>query len=88
MGLSLLGVLLFYITGGLFSPIIGLPPLLVGVIKPIQFVLYYIVQMGGAVVAAALTLGELVSKYIYVARFSSLLPFLVYVQFSFLIVLF
>ena len=55
---------LFYrVTGGLFNPCISLALVLVGVIKPVRFVLYCLAQMAGAVTASALvwalTPGEL-----------------------------
>jgi aquaporin rerated protein, other eukaryote len=58
MGLSLLvsAWLFFRVTGGLFNPNVSLALLLVGVIKPVRFVLYSIAQMLGAVTASALVL--------------------------------
>ncbi|KAH7927689.1 aquaporin-like protein [Leucogyrophana mollusca] len=56
MGLSLLvSAWLFYrVTGGLFNPNITLALLLVGVIKPVRFVLFCIAQLVGAIAASAL----------------------------------
>jgi aquaporin rerated protein, other eukaryote len=58
MGLSLLvsAWLFFRITGGLFNPDVSLALLLVGVIKPVRFVLYCIAQMVGSIAASALIL--------------------------------
>jgi aquaporin related protein len=70
MGLSLLvsAWLFFRITGGLFNPNISLALLLVGVIKPVRFVLYCIAQMAGAIAASglilALTPGPLSVKFV------------------------
>ena len=71
MGFALLisAWLFFRATGALFNPNISLALLLVGVIRPVRFVLYCIAQMAGAVAAAglvlALTPGKLASKYVY-----------------------
>lgn len=56
MGLSLLvsAWLFFRVTGGLFNPNVSLALVLVGVIRPVRFVLYSIAQMLGAVAASAL----------------------------------
>ncbi|KAF9532681.1 aquaporin-like protein [Crepidotus variabilis] len=56
MGLSLLvSAWLFYrITGGLFNPNVSLALWLVGVIKPVRFVLYCIAQLAGAIAGSAL----------------------------------
>ncbi|KAH7920442.1 aquaporin-like protein [Leucogyrophana mollusca] len=56
MGLSLLvsAWLFFRVTGGLFNPNISLALLLVGVIKPVRFVLYCIAQLVGAIAASGL----------------------------------
>jgi aquaporin rerated protein, other eukaryote len=68
MGLSLLvsAWLFFRVTGGLFNPNVSLALVLVGVIRPVRFVLYSIAQMLGAVAASALILaltpGELTVK--------------------------
>jgi aquaporin related protein len=68
MGLSLLASawLFFRVTGGLFNPNVSLALVLVGVIKPVRFVLYCIAQLAGGIVASALVLaltpGELASK--------------------------
>lgn len=70
MGLSLIvsAWLFFRVTGALFNPNISLALLLVGVIRPVRFVLYCIAQMAGAIAAAALVLaltpGRLASKYV------------------------
>ncbi|KZP22613.1 aquaporin-like protein [Athelia psychrophila] len=58
MGLSLLvsAWLFFRVTGALFNPNISLALLLVGLIRPVRFVLYCIAQMAGAIAAAALVL--------------------------------
>jgi aquaporin related protein len=58
MGFSLLvsAWLFFRITGGLFNPNVSLALLLVGVIKPVRFVLYCIAQLLGAVAGSALLL--------------------------------
>lgn len=58
MGLSLLvsAWLFFRVTGGLFNPNISLALLLVGVIRPVRFVLYCIAQMLGAIAASGLIL--------------------------------
>jgi aquaporin related protein len=58
MGFSLLvsAWLFFRITGGLFNPNVSLALLLVGVIKPIRFVLYCIAQLLGAIAGSALLL--------------------------------
>jgi aquaporin related protein len=75
MGLSLLvsAWLFFRVTGGLFNPNISLALLLVGVIKPVRFVLYCIAQMLGAIAASglilALTPGPLSVKSVVIARF-------------------
>lgn len=59
MGMSLLvsAWLFFRMTGGLFNPNVSLALLLVGVIKPVRFVLYSIAQLLGAIVGSALLLG-------------------------------
>ncbi|KAL0959898.1 hypothetical protein HGRIS_011565 [Hohenbuehelia grisea] len=59
MGLGLLvsAWLFFRITGALFNPNISLALFLVGVIKPVRFVLYCIAQLAGAIAAAALVRG-------------------------------
>jgi aquaporin related protein len=68
MGLSLLASawLFFRVTGGLFNPNVSLALALVGVIRPVRFVLYCIAQLVGGIVASglvlALTPGELASK--------------------------
>jgi len=49
--------LFFRVTGGLFNPDVSLALLLVGVIKPVRFVLYCIAQLLGAVAGAALLRG-------------------------------
>lgn len=78
MGLSLLAStwLFFRATGALFNPNISLALLLVGVIRPVRFVLYCIAQMAGAIAASALVLaltpGPLASKYVIVTS----LPFI------------
>ncbi|KAH7911065.1 aquaporin-like protein [Hygrophoropsis aurantiaca] len=56
MGLSLLvsAWLFFRVTGGLFNPNISLALLLVGVMKPVRFVLFCIAQLVGAIAASAL----------------------------------
>lgn len=56
MGLSLLvsAWLFFRITGGLFNPNVSLALMLIGVIKPVRFVLYCIAQLLGAIAASAL----------------------------------
>lgn len=70
MGLSLIvsAWLFFRVTGALFNPNISLALLLVGLIRPVRFVLYCIAQMAGAIAAAALVLaltpGRLASKYV------------------------
>lgn len=58
MGFSLLvsAWLFFRITGGLFNPNVSLALLLVGVIKPVRFVLYCIAQLLGAIAGSALLL--------------------------------
>lgn len=58
MGFSLLASawLFFRITGGLFNPNISLALLLVGVIKPVRFILYCIAQLLGAIAGSALLL--------------------------------
>ena len=58
MGLSLLvsAWLFFRVTGGLFNPNVSLALLLVGVIRPVRFLLYCIAQMLGAIAASALIL--------------------------------
>jgi aquaporin related protein len=58
MGFSLLvsAWLFFRVTGGLFNPNISLALLLVGVIRPVRFVLYCIAQMLGAIAASGLVL--------------------------------
>jgi aquaporin related protein len=58
MGFSLLvsAWLFFRVTGALFNPNISLALLLVGVIRPVRFVLYCIAQMLGAIAASALVL--------------------------------
>lgn len=58
MGFSLLvsAWLFFRVTGGLFNPNISLALLLVGVIRPVKFVLYCIAQMLGAIAASGLLL--------------------------------
>jgi aquaporin related protein len=58
MGLSLLvSAWLFYrITGGLFNPNITLALCLVGVIKPLRFVLFFIAQLVGSIAASAILL--------------------------------
>ncbi|KIM85041.1 hypothetical protein PILCRDRAFT_779689 [Piloderma croceum F 1598] len=58
MGLSLLvsAWLFFRVTGGPFNPNITLALLLVGEIKPLQFVLFCIAQMLGAIAASGLLL--------------------------------
>ncbi|KAH7919309.1 aquaporin-like protein [Leucogyrophana mollusca] len=58
MGLSLLiSAWLFYrVTGGLFNPNVGLALLLVGVIKPVRFMLFSIAQLAGGIAASALIL--------------------------------
>lgn len=73
MGLSLLvsAWLFFRVTGGLFNPNVSLALLLVGVIKPVRFVLYCVAQMLGAIAASglvlALTPGPLAVKYVVVS---------------------
>ncbi|KAF7977404.1 hypothetical protein HWV62_4037 [Athelia sp. TMB] len=68
MGFALLisAWLFFRVTGALFNPNISLALLLVGVIRPVRFVLYCVAQMAGAVAAAglvlALTPGKLASN--------------------------
>ncbi|KAF7977131.1 hypothetical protein HWV62_4527 [Athelia sp. TMB] len=68
MGFSLLvsAWLFFRVTGALFNPNISLALLLVGVIRPVRFVLYCIAQMLGAIAASALVLaltpGDLASN--------------------------
>lgn len=59
MGFSLLvsAWLFFRITGGLFNPNVSLALLLVGVIKPVRFVLYCIAQLLGSIAGSALLLG-------------------------------
>jgi len=61
MGFSLLvsAWLFFRVTGGLFNPNVSLALLLVGVIRPVRFVLYCIAQMAGAVAASGLLLALL-----------------------------
>ena len=58
MGLSLLvsAWLFFRVTGGLFNPNISLALLLVGVIRPVRFVLYCVAQITGAIAASGLIL--------------------------------
>ncbi|KZP07870.1 aquaporin-like protein, partial [Athelia psychrophila] len=58
MGFSLLvsAWLFFRVTGALFNPNISLALLLVGVIRPVRFVLYCIAQMLGAIAASAFAL--------------------------------
>jgi len=58
MGLSLLvSAWLFYrITGGLFNPNITLALYLVGVVNPLRFVLFFVAQLSGAIVASAILL--------------------------------
>jgi len=58
MGLSLLvsAWLFFRITGGLFNPNVSLALLLVGVIKPVRFVLYCLAQLLGAIAGSAVLL--------------------------------
>lgn len=70
MGLSLLvsAWLFFRITGGLFNPNVSLALLLVGVIKPVRFVLYCIAQLLGAIAGSALVLA-LTSKSLMVNTF-------------------
>ena len=55
MGFSLLvsAWLFFRITGGLFNPNVSLALLLVGVIKPVRFVLYCLAQLLGAIAGSA-----------------------------------
>lgn len=71
MGFSLLvsAWLFFRITGGLFNPNVSLALLLVGVIKPIRFVLYCIAQLLGAIAGSglliALTTGPLSVKSVF-----------------------
>ena len=59
MGFSLLvsAWLFFRITGGLFNPNVSLALLLVGVIKPVRFVLYCIAQLIGAIAGSAILRG-------------------------------
>lgn len=70
MGFSLLVTawLFFRVSGAVFNPNISLALLLVGVLKPVRFVLYCIAQMLGAITASALVLaltpGNLASKYV------------------------
>ena len=58
MGFSLLvsAWLFFRITGGLFNPNVSLALLLVGVIKPVRFVLYCLAQLLGAIAGSAVLL--------------------------------
>ena len=58
MGLSLLvsAWLFFRVTGGLFNPNISLALMLVGVIRPVRFVLYCVAQLLGAIAASGLLL--------------------------------
>ncbi|KAF8622002.1 hypothetical protein AX15_007356 [Amanita polypyramis BW_CC] len=69
MGFSLLvsAWLFFRVTGGLFNPNVSLGLALVGVIRPVRFVLYCIAQLVGAIAGAALvhalTPGPLSVKY-------------------------
>ncbi|KAF7982951.1 hypothetical protein HWV62_25262 [Athelia sp. TMB] len=58
MGFSLLisAWIFFRVTGACFNPNISLALLLVGVIKPVRFVLYCVAQMLGAIAASALVL--------------------------------
>jgi aquaporin related protein len=58
MGFSLLSSawLFFRITGGLFNPNVSLALLLVGVIRPVRFVLYFIAQLLGSIAGAAILL--------------------------------
>jgi aquaporin rerated protein, other eukaryote len=80
MGLSLLvsAWLFFRVTGGLFNPNISLALLLVGVIKPVRFVLYCIAQMLGAIAASglilALTPGPLSVKLVVKSSFIKMAP--------------
>jgi len=48
--------LFFRVTGGLFNPNVSLALMLVGVIKPLRFLLYSIAQLAGAIAAAAVVL--------------------------------
>ncbi|KAG5643281.1 hypothetical protein DXG03_001248 [Asterophora parasitica] len=80
MGFSLLvsAWLFFRITGGLFNPNVSLALLLVGVIKPVRFVLYCIAQLLGAITGSALLLAltsESLSVKYEVMVFSSTTPF-------------
>ncbi|KAF8071576.1 putative aquaporin 1 [Lyophyllum atratum] len=67
MGFSLLvsAWLFFRITGGLFNPNVSLALLLVGVIKPVRFVLYCIAQLLGAIAGSALLLALTSGKDTY-----------------------
>jgi len=58
MGFSLFvsAWLFFRVTGALFNPNVSLALLLVGLIRPVRFVLYCIAQMAGAIAAAGLVL--------------------------------
>ncbi|QRV91888.1 aquaporin, Major intrinsic protein family [Ceratobasidium sp. AG-Ba] len=60
-GLSLLVAMwLFYrATGGVFNPNVSLALLLVGVIGPVRFVLFFVAQVLGAIAASAILLGLL-----------------------------
>jgi len=46
----------FHMTGGLFNPNISLAMLFAGCIGPMQFVLYFVVQLTGAIAAAGIVL--------------------------------
>jgi aquaporin related protein len=56
MGLSLLVAawLFFRVTGGLFNPNVSLALVLLGIIRPVRFVLFCIAQLVGAITASAL----------------------------------
>jgi hypothetical protein len=70
MGFSLLvsAWLFFRVTGGLFNPNVSLALLLVGIIRPVRFVLFCLAQLLGAIAASALlmalTPGPLSVKFI------------------------
>ncbi|KIK39610.1 hypothetical protein CY34DRAFT_808064 [Suillus luteus UH-Slu-Lm8-n1] len=70
MGFSLLvSAWLFYrITGGLFNPNITLALFLVGLVKPVRFVLFCVAQLVGAIAASAL-LSALTPGPLYVNTF-------------------
>ncbi|KZT28162.1 hypothetical protein NEOLEDRAFT_1059311, partial [Neolentinus lepideus HHB14362 ss-1] len=69
MGCSLIIItwLFYHVTGSLFNPNMSLTLLLVGVITPVRFVLYCVVQLAGGIAVLALvqvsTPGPLSAKW-------------------------